>query len=49
MQTDLWGINFFPEYEGEDFIEYDALINIRSYQGNPSRDDTLGADAEYRQ
>ena len=23
--------------EGENFIEYDSLINIRSWQGNPSR------------
>ena len=23
---------------GDDFIEYDSLINIRSWQGNPSRD-----------
>ena len=38
VQTDLWGINLYPEYEAEDFIEYDSLINIRAYQGNPSRD-----------
>ena len=38
LQTDLWGINLYPEYEEEDFIEYDSLINIRAYQGNPSRD-----------
>jgi hypothetical protein len=23
---------------GDDFIEFDSLINIRSWQGNPSRD-----------
>lgn len=37
-QTDLWGINLYPEMEGEDFIEFDSLINIRPYQGNRSRD-----------
>lgn len=37
-QEDLWGFNLWVEEEGEDFIEYDSLINIRSWQGNPSRD-----------
>ena len=38
MQADLWGINLYPELDGEDFIEFDSLINIRPYQGNRSRD-----------
>lgn len=38
MQYDLWGINLYPEMEGEDFIEFDSLINIRPSQGNRSRD-----------
>ena len=38
MQADLWGINLYPEMEGEDFIEFDSLINIRPAQGNRSRD-----------
>lgn len=37
-QTDLWGINLYPEMQGEDFIEFDSLINIRPHQGNRSRD-----------
>ena len=37
-QEDLWGINLWVEEEGEDFIEFDSLINIRSWQGNSSRD-----------
>ena len=36
-QTDLWGINLYPEMDGDDFIEFDSLINIRPYQGNRSR------------
>jgi len=36
-QENLWGFNLWVEEEGEDFIEYDSLINIRSWQGNPSR------------
>lgn len=38
MQMDLWGINLYPEMEGEDFIEFDSLIIIRPFQGNRSRD-----------
>lgn len=36
-QEDLWGFNLWVEEEGEDFIEFDSLINIRSWQGNPTR------------
>ena len=35
---DLWGFNLYPEEAGDDFIEYDSLINIRSWQNNPTRD-----------
>lgn len=37
-QEYLWGFNLYPEETGEDFIEFDSLINIRSWQGNRSRD-----------
>ena len=37
-QCALWGFNLYPDETGDDFIEYDSLINIRSWQGNPSRD-----------
>ena len=37
-QSDLWGINLYPELDDEDFIEFDSMINIRPYQNNPSRD-----------
>ena len=37
VQEDLWGFNLYPDEVGEDFIEYDSLINIRFWQGNPSR------------
>lgn len=36
-RNDLWGINFYPDLEGEDFIEFDSMINMRPSQGNPSR------------
>ena len=36
-QKDLWGVNFYPELRGEDFLEFDSMINIRPSQGNNSR------------
>ena len=46
LQYDLWGINLYPEMDGEDFIEFDSMINIRPGQGNRSRD---VQDADTRQ
>lgn len=36
-QRSLWGINFYPEMQGDDFIEFDSMINMRPSQGNRSR------------
>lgn len=36
-QKDLWGINLYPDLPGENFLEYDSMINIRPSQGNRSR------------
>lgn len=36
-QDDLWGINLYPELAGDDFIEFDSMINIRPNRGNSSR------------
>lgn len=36
-QQDLWGINLYPEHQGEDFVEFDSMINLRPSQGNRSR------------
>jgi len=44
-QNNLWGINFYPEMEDDDFIEFDSMINIRPSQGNMSR----GIDAKEMQ
>lgn len=38
QQQDLWGINLYPDKSGEDFIEFDSIINLRPAQGNSSRD-----------
>lgn len=36
-QRDLWGINLYPEVPGDDFVEFDSMINLRPAQGNRSR------------
>ena len=36
-QEDLWGINLYPELSGDDFIEFDSMINLRPSQGNNTR------------
>lgn len=38
-QNDVWGLNLHPDqYDTEDFIEFDSMINIRPSQGNASKD-----------
>ncbi len=36
-QSDLWGINIYPDIKDEEQIEFDSMINIRPAQGNRSR------------
>ena len=36
-QKSLWGINLYPEIQGDDFVEFDSMINMRPSQGNRSR------------
>lgn len=36
-QENLWGINFYPDLEGSEFLEFDSMINMRPSQGNMSR------------
>ena len=36
-QEDLWGINLHPVLEGDEFIAFDSMINLRPSQGNRSR------------
>jgi hypothetical protein len=37
FQDNLWGINLYPDLSGEDFIEYDSMINVRPRLNNFSR------------
>lgn len=36
-QIDLWGINLYLQESGDEWIEYDSVINLRPSQGNDSR------------
>ena len=36
-QKNIWGINFYPEIQSDDFLEFDSMINMRPSQGNRSR------------
>ena len=36
-QQDLWGINLYPDVSGNDWIEFDSMINLRPSFGNTSR------------
>ena len=37
VQKDLWGINLYPSEQGDAWIEFDSMINVRPSQGNRSR------------
>ena len=36
-QSNLWGINLYPEKSSEEWIEFDSMINVRPSGGNRSR------------
>lgn len=36
-QQNLWGINLYPEFSDERWIEFDSVLNIRPSQGNRGR------------
>ena len=36
-REDMWGINIYPEKSGEDWVEFDSMINIKPHLGNRSR------------
>jgi hypothetical protein len=37
-QTDLWGINLYPDRPAAEMIEFDSMINIRPSRSNRSRE-----------
>ena len=36
-QDDIWGINLYPEKEGDEMVEFDSMINIRPRMHNRTR------------
>ncbi len=36
-QKSIWGINLYPAMPGNEFIEFDSMINVRPSQANRSR------------
>lgn len=36
-QHDLWGINLYPDLPGDEWLEFDSMINLRPTSGNRSR------------
>ena len=36
-QKNLWGVNLYPDLTGEQFVEFDSMINLRPSQNNRSR------------
>ncbi len=33
----IWGVNFYPGKTGDDFIEFDSMVNIKPGLGNRTR------------
>jgi len=36
-REDVWGINLYPKKPGEEWIEFNSMINIKPHLGNRSR------------
>lgn len=36
-QKNLWGITLYPDIPGDDFVEFDSMINVRPSQHNRTR------------
>lgn len=36
-QADIWGINLYPAEAGDDWMEFDSMINVRPSANNRSR------------
>lgn len=36
-RENVWGINFYPENKGNDWVEFDSMINLKPHLGNRTR------------
>ena len=37
-REDTWGINLYPKKSGDEWIEFDSMVNLKPHFGNRSRD-----------
>jgi hypothetical protein len=37
LQSNLWGINIYPNFSSDQWIEFDSMINVRPSDDNRSR------------
>ena len=37
LRSDTWGFNLYPEKSGDEFIEFDSMINLKPASGNRTR------------
>ena len=37
-RENTWGINLYPKRSGDDWLEFDSMINLKPHYGNCSRD-----------
>lgn len=37
LHQNIWGVNLYPEKSGEDFIEFDSMVNLKPAFGNRTR------------
>lgn len=35
--NDIWGLNLYPDKNGDDYIEFDSMINLKPDLGNRNR------------
>ncbi len=38
QNNNIWGINIYPYSAGDDWLEFDSMINLKPNMGNRSRD-----------
>ena len=36
-RENVWGINFHPDDSGDDFVDFDSMINLKPHLGNRTR------------
>ncbi|OGZ40468.1 MAG: hypothetical protein A3B04_01520 [Candidatus Portnoybacteria bacterium RIFCSPLOWO2_02_FULL_39_11] len=36
-RENTWGINLYPDIQGEDWVEFDSMINLKPHLGNRTR------------